>query len=151
MEYPEAKGPLALAILHASRCNVLPKAPGVYFVIAPEGFTPQFINPGTGGWFQGDNLNVDLATLKSRWIPDCPVLYIGQGNNLRQRVQSLLQFGQGKAVAYGGGRLLWQISSRHELHLKWYQHFSPREEKMRLLAKFKEEHGRLPFANWSAP
>ena len=147
MECPEAKGPLTLAELLESRCNELPKAPGVYFVIVPEGFTPQFINPGTGGWFKGDNPNVNLATLKSRWIPDCPVLYIGQGKNLRGRVRFLLQFGQGKAVAHRGGRLLWQISSSHELHLKWYQHFFPREEERRLLAKFKEEHGRLPFAN----
>lgn len=148
MEPPEVKGPLTIAELLQSRCNKLPEDPGVYFVIAPKDFDPRFINPGTGGRFKRKNPNVDLDTVKSRWIPDCPVLYIGQGNNLRGRVRLLLRFGQGKAVSHKGGRLLWKIKSSQELLLKWYQHDSPREEERRLLAKFKEGHdGRLPFAN----
>lgn len=147
MEHPETKGPLTLAELLGSRWRELPKAPGVYFVMAPKRFKRQFIIPGTGGWFKGKDPNVDLATLKRHWIPRCTVLYIGKAQNLRKRVQSLLQFGQGKAVAHWGGRLLWQIRNSHKFLLEWYEHPSPLEEERRLRTAFKQKHGRLPFAN----
>ena len=143
----EEMHPCTLAELLQSKCKQLPEAPGVYLVMAPKGFTPQFINPGTGGWLEGNDPNVDIAMLESRWVPGCRVLYIGQGTNLRKRVRLLLKFGQRVPVRHRGGRYLWQISNSLDLLLEWYRHDSPLEEERRLLAKFMEEHGRLPFAN----
>lgn len=136
-----------LVELLESNCKQLSEGPGIYFVKSPEGSEPNFIKPGMGGRFKGQDPNVDIAMLKSRWSRGHQVLYIGKAENLRERVRLLLEFGRGKPVPHWGGRLIWQIEQSWSLLLEWYEHDSPREEERRLLNEFKRKHGQLPFAN----
>jgi len=143
-----------LAELWQSKCAQVPTSPGVYFVKAPEGFEPEFINnPGTGGRtggrHTGKDPNVSHEILRSAWFlcNCCAVLYYGKGDNLRRRVWSYLRFGHGERASHWGGRYIWQIKHNPSLLLDWYEHDQPRKEEKRLLMEFERKHGRRPFAN----
>lgn len=133
--------------LFRSQCKELPDTPGVYVVITPKEFKPIFLYPGTGGKFKGKDPNVLCESLRSRWVPQARELYIGKANNLRQRVQRMLQFGCGRPVAKWGGRYIWQLKDSWNLLLWWEEHPSPELKEGRLLTDFERRHGRLPFAN----
>ena len=139
---------LRLKHLYQSQCRELPEEPGIYIVRSPKGFKPEFVFPGTGGWFKGRDPNVPEEKLRSRWVEGADTLYIGKTDrSLRKRVKALLAFGEGKRVAKWGGRYLWQIKQSKELFLEWYVCKSPRREEKRLLDDFKARFKRLPFAN----
>ena len=141
-------GPISFQELYESECKALLPRPGVYVVQVPDNFVPIFLEKGTGGFFKGEDPNVSVETLQSRWVRDARELYIGMTTtNLQERVLSLLKFGQGKRVPHKGGRLLWQLKNSGELLLSWCENDAPTQEEARLLRGFELRHGRLPFAN----
>jgi hypothetical protein len=139
---------VTLDSLYESRCKTLPDGPGIYMVIAPEGFAPLFLDRGTGGWFKGKDPNVPVENLRSRWVQGARDLYIGMTEwSLRTRVWDLLRFGHGELVPHWGGRHLWQLKDSGKLLLRWREHEAPVREEARLLEEFESRYGRLPFAN----
>jgi hypothetical protein len=141
--------------------NLVPKEKGIYLVLYPFHQQPEFLSIGTGGWFKGKNPNVDLATLKSKWIEGAVVLYIGQAggeregvltaSTLRRRVKTCVAFGQRKKKGHRGGRYIWQIRDSNKLLVCW-RVSSERSEDSRkleakLLSEFEDHYGKLPFAN----
>ncbi len=140
-----------------SNIQVIPEANGVYAVVRNNTSKPVFLENGTGGHFKERNPNVDLDTLKDKWVDDTEILYIGKAgggnskNKLKKRIKQYLYFGNGKKIGHWGGRYIWQLKDSAELNFCWKETTAdtlPRDEEFRLITEFKETHdGRLPFAN----
>lgn len=128
---------------------------GVYMVLYTETGIPNFINPGTGGFFKGENPNVSEEVLMANWVKDTIVIYIGKAGGsgieatLKKRLRQYLRFGQGANVGHFGGRLIWQIKNSRNLLVCWKPLASeePRDVETRLIQEFTLQYGKKPFAN----
>jgi hypothetical protein len=120
----------------------------VYIIINPQKGTPQFMRKGVGGSFKGKDPNVSICKLVRNYIEDACVLYIGESSELRSRINSLLNFGQGKAADHWGGRMVWQFRNHADLIICWKPvvEIKPSILKKDLLDSFINQFGRLPFA-----
>jgi hypothetical protein len=135
--------------------NSIPKIKGVYLVINPSYNFPEFIIPGVGGFFKGKNPNVSLIELKSNYVNNSKVVYIGKAGSptgqatLHSRLGQYLRFGETKNVGHWGGRLIWQLKNHSELIFCWKPtpKADPREIEKKLLNEFINQHGVRPFAN----
>jgi hypothetical protein len=133
----------------------IPKVKGVYMVLTASEKTPKFLAIGTGGHFKGKNPNVSLSELKSNWVNDSFVVYIGKAGKegssatLQSRLRQYLGFGKGGNVGHWGGRLIWQLSHSHELEICWLPmpKGDPREFEAELIRVFVSKYGVRPFAN----
>jgi hypothetical protein len=133
----------------------MPAVSGVYLVVHRFAGSPIFGNPGMGGWFKGQDPNLDVEILESRWIEKTPVVYVGRAggadkkSTLRSRWQTRLRFGAGRPVGAWGGRLIWQLREAEDLCVCWKrtEKPTPAELKNTLLEMFNEGFGRNPFAN----
>jgi hypothetical protein len=134
----------------------VPQGTGVFAVLRPDGFEPQFLQKSTAGIFKKKNPSLPLSALGAEWIKDADVLYIGKagpgskGNRgLRRQIQEFLDFGKGKPPGHWDGRLVWQLLHAESLLIAWKE--LPAAElnaaEARLHADFVAEFGRLPFAN----
>jgi hypothetical protein len=134
--------------------SVIPDTKGVYLILKPDK-KPNFLQIGTGGHFKGKNPNVSIEELKSNWVPDTIVIYIGkagkEGSNatLRSRLKQYLKFGQGKNVGHWGGRLIWQLKDSNNLIVCWkpLPKKDPRKVEMELIQNFITTYSKRPFAN----
>lgn len=126
--------------------RTLPVEGGVY-VVAIEDSRPDFVDPGTGGWFKGSDPNVAVQTLRSKWVDGAYVVYIGKATSFRTRIGQLIKFGEGRDIGHKGGRYLWQLKGAEELVVAWQVHPDPAGEESALLEAFVAEYGTFPFAN----
>lgn len=134
---------------------ILPDVCGVYMILNTSETRPVFLAAGTGGFFKGKNPNITLAKLEDKWVEQTIVLYIGKAGGsgsratLRSRLIQYLDFGQGKAAAHWGGRLIWQLENAAELLLCWKPLTTeePRMVERELILQFVAEYGKRPFAN----
>lgn len=129
--------------------NAIPEGSGVYIVVRESDKAPMFLAEGTGGFFKGKNPNVSIEELKTNYLADSKVLYIGKATSLKKRVGQLLRFGAGSAVGHWGGRYLWQLADSDNLLIAWKPTptIDPRAEEVRMFEEYVSSHGRLPFAN----
>jgi hypothetical protein len=133
----------------------IPKIKGVYLVLNPNFKTSEYVQIGTGGYFKGKNPNVPLEELKSNWVDNSLVVYIGKAGSetssatLRSRLKQYFGFGQGKNIGHWGGRLIWQLKNSIELMVCWKPLPSedPRVFESELIKKFVAEFSKRPFAN----
>ena len=136
----------------------IPAVQGVYMVVYQGNGMPEFLEVGTGGLKRKKdksgklkiiNPNVPVSELKSNWVKDTCVVYIGKATTLSKRISQYLKFGNGKSIGHWGGRLIWQIKDSKDLQICWKPvDADPREEEMRLIADFKRQYGgKRPFAN----
>ncbi|HIR38243.1 MAG TPA: hypothetical protein IAC93_07720 [Candidatus Limisoma gallistercoris] len=136
----------------------IPTVAGVYMVVYQGNGMPEFLEVGTGGLKRKKdksgklkiiNPNVPVSELKSNWVKDTCVVYIGKATTLSKRISQYLKFGNGKSIGHWGGRLIWQIKDSKDLQICWKPvDADPREEEMRLIADFKRQYGgKRPFAN----
>lgn len=126
-------------------------AKGVYLVVWKKPPPVHFDEIGTGSHCMGDP-NVPIESLKKRWISESCVLYIGKAggeNGLKGRLRAYVGFGCGKSYRHWGGRYIWQLREHGELLIYWKElaNEKPRCVEKLLLEKFKDQYGRLPFAN----
>lgn len=142
-------GFLTVADLQASRCDEVPKEPGVYLILRESNETPVFLKQSIGGHFKGKDPTVCIERLESEWVDETVVLYIGKGDKLKRRLRQYMQFGQGKPKAHKGGRLIWQLADSNALLVCWKStpKQKPRDVEKQLIQKFKAAYGRRPFAN----
>ena len=131
-----------------------PPHKGVYLVIWDRKDRPEFIDPGTGGYFQDKEPNVSIDKLENHWVEDALIIYVGANKegkkgNLKDRIELLLLFGDGENVGHYGGRLMWQIKDAEELKICWKDVADDKQEEegKQMLAEFKQAHGKLPFAS----
>lgn len=133
--------------------SMIPKQMGVYMVLNMEP-NVEFVNPGVGGFFKGKDPNVDIPQLKDKYV-DSAVVYIGKAGGstakatLFSRISKYLRFGQTKNEAHYGGRYIWQLKNHQDLLFCWKPLYDeePIVLEKELLSFFREEFGRLPFAN----
>lgn len=133
----------------------IPNEKGIYLILNPDCSKNQFMAKGVGGFFKGKDPNLGLNELKSNWVDDCRVIYIGQaggngsGATLKKRLKQYLDFGKGKPVGHYGGRLIWQISHHPELMVAWkvLKDSDAKAQEKYLIQQFVDYYGRLPFAN----
>ena len=141
----------------------IPAVAGVYMVVYQGDGMPEFLENGTGGFFKGKNPNVPVSELKSNWVKDTCVVYIGKAggvdakgkksnSKLQKRISDYLDFGNGVSVGHWGGRLIWQIKDSKDLLFCWKaipeQVGNPVEIEKELIADFKRQYGgKRPFAN----
>ncbi|MCH5216736.1 MAG: hypothetical protein J1F10_07315 [Muribaculaceae bacterium] len=134
----------------------LPNIRGVYVVIRDKDITPTFVEKGSGGFFKGKDPNVSIDELKSNWVKDSKIVYIGKAGDpgkkatIKTRLEQYLRFGGGKNVGHYGGRFIWQLSDAEELLFAWktLPDEIPSEIEAQLIDDFKKLHnGKRPFAN----
>jgi len=127
---------------------------GVYLVIFNNKTQPIFLKQSIGGHFKGKDPSVSIEKLEYNWISDEEIVYIGQaggnGSNatLRKRLKQYINFGSGKPVGHWGGRYIWQLEKSDDLIIAWKETIQdPYVVESELIDKFREKHGKRPFAN----
>ena len=134
----------------------VPKNKGVYFILNPKNKKAQYLDIGTGGRFKGKDPNISVEKLKSNWVDNSLVIYIGKAGSetgratLNSRLKQYLKFGQGKNVGHWGGRLIWQLKSSSNLIVCWkpLPNEDPRTIEKQFIQKFKSKFSnKRPFAN----
>jgi hypothetical protein len=121
LERREFKGFTTVADLEASHLREVPRTAGVYLVLEAERFE---------------------------------ILYIGKAGGpgikatLRERLTAYLRGGRtGKYAGHDGGKDIWTLPDRGKLLVCWKKQPDALTEETALIAKYKAEHGKLPFAN----
>jgi hypothetical protein len=128
--------------------SMLPDNNGVYLVLNIDNRPGEFLTVGSGGHFKGKDPNISLADLKSNWVDNTKVVYIGKATSLRSRLRQYFSFGQGKNIGHYGGRLIWQIRYSKDLIVCWKSLTTdPREFEADLIQQFVKTYGCRPFAN----
>ncbi len=135
--------------------SVLPAIKGVYMVLSTSEETPEFLTTGTGGHFKGKNPNVSISELKSNWVKNTIVVYIGKAGKdgsaatLRSRLRQYFGFGRGGNVGHYGGRLIWQLKNSDDLLVCWkaLPNDDPRTVEANLIRSFISKFKNRPFAN----
>jgi hypothetical protein len=126
-----------------------PWEPGVYVVLRESTEPPRFLEQSPCGHFKGRDPTVSVDVLEGRWIEGCDAIYIGQSSNLAERWRARLAFAAGRPVGAWGGRYMWQIEDAQDLVVA-YRTCSTGERltlEGELLKQFRDDWGRLPFAN----
>ena len=130
----------------------VPHQRGVYLVLVAAPGEPQFLLQGSGGHSKG-NPNVTIPVLRSNWVADALILYVGKAGGegtkatLNSRIKQYLDFGRGKPAKHYGGRFIWQLRESGQLLMAWSAAEDPAHLEGQILRNFVEAHGRLPFAN----
>lgn len=121
---------------------------GVYLVLRLANGEPEFVYPGTCGHFKNREPNVPISKLEEKWVGDSNILYIGKAKSLRQRLSQYMRIGRGEKVGHWGGRYIWQLKDAQDLVVCWKKTTEDSEKvECEMIQRFKEEHGKLPFAN----
>jgi hypothetical protein len=126
----------------------MPTRPGIYLVLWPLGKPLRFRE-------EAGELEKDLA---QRWLEitnrsPTDILYIGQGNSLRNRVRQLARFGCGRAVNHQGGQDLWWIEGigNAEVLIQTCPDDKQTGFENEALDRFFRDHGHYPLANRQGP
>ena len=142
--------------LAALEINRIPQRTGIFAVLQPAGYQPRFLPKSTAGIFKKKDPSLSEAAVTTEWIEGADVVYLGKagagskGNRgLRRQIQEFIDFGQGKPPGHWDGRLIWQLADSGSLLIAWKE--LPAEAvngaEAGYHARFREDHGRLPFAN----
>ena len=136
--------------------NRIPQHQGIFAVLRPAGFEPQFLAKSTAGVFKKKNPSLSQAELAAEWVADADVLFIGKaspgskGNRgLRRQIQEFVDFGKGKPPGHWDGRLIWQLAEAGSLLVAWKELPAEalNEAQANYHAQFQDHYGCLPFAN----
>jgi hypothetical protein len=137
--------------LRASDFAGVPSAPVTYVVYRPAVSEPVLLSANPGGHFKGNDPTIATDLLKTRWVSDAHVVYVGKADVAARRLKQFARFGAGEPVGHWGGRYTWQLADSNELLVAWHAiswEELARDYEKRLLARFAEQHeGARPFAN----
>lgn len=136
--------------------NRLPQKPGIFAVLRPDGYRPEFLARSTAGVFKKKDPTLKAEALDAEWVDGADVLFVGKagpgskGNRgLRRQIQEFVDFGAGKPPGHWDGRLIWQLAAPGSLIIAWKE--LPVEQlntaEAGYHAAFVQEYGRLPYAN----
>ena len=131
---------------------------GVYCLAVPHGYVPRFIAPDEVRTIKNVIDPWDIDRLSAKWVVGTETVYIGLAGDrtprsLRKRLNDLLEHAQGHTTERGphkGGEIVWQLRDHHQFRLLAMPTDgppTPRRVEGALLRMFKEEYGKLPFAN----
>jgi hypothetical protein len=136
--------------------NRIPQKTGIFALLRPEDYRPQYLARSTAGVFKKKDPTLPTDALADEWVDGAEVLYVGKagpgskGNRgLRRQIQEFIDFGKGKPPGHWDGRLIWQLAGAGSLIIAWKE--LPAEQltaaEAAYHAGFRDEYGRLPFAN----
>jgi len=152
-EYPGFEGFIPLNQVR-SRLLSVPTEFGVYIVIRPSGSMAKFRERSEAGWFKDEDPSYPVEVLRSKWVRDAGVIYIGKAGptarrTLRRRISELVRFGLCERVGHRGGRALWQLQGVWDARIAWkVVRDNPADAEQSLIAKFERKYGQMPFANF---
>lgn len=135
-------------------CANIPDCNGLYFVLRePTDYIPAFQPQGTVLEHAGRLLSYPVDMLKSKWVENTQIIYIGKSDSsLRRRISTYINFGKGKQASHRGGRAIWQLPDADNLIMGWRKlpaTESARSAEHQLIVEFRNAHaGMLPFANF---
>lgn len=137
-----------LSFAEARACVAIPATGGVYAVSYVSRDPVAFLAASPGGRFKGNDPTVAPEVLAANWL-DHEIVYIGQSGNLKRRIRQFADFGAGKPIGHWGGRLIWQLAEPDKLRIAWKvtPDRVPVEVETEMLAAFRREYGKPPFAN----
>jgi len=137
-----------LSFPEARLSGSIPVTGGVYVVSYPLRGPVAFLAAAPGGRFKGKDPTVSQEVLAANWL-DHEIVYIGKADNLRRRIREFADFGAGKPIGHWGGRLIWQLAAPDKLRIAWKEtpESVPRAVEKAMLAEFRLQHGKPPFAN----
>jgi hypothetical protein len=136
--------------------NRVPRAPGIYVVLKPEGFERAFLAKSVGTRFKKRDPSLPHPALEAEVDRERGCLYIGKagpgstGNRgLRKHIQEFTDFGRGKPVSHWDGRLIWQLADSRSLIIAWKELGAEElnHAEAAYHAEFIRIYGKLPFAN----
>jgi len=131
--------------------SMLPDGSGVYLILNSDNKSAEFLAVGSGGHFKGKNPNLSITELKSNWVDNTKVVYIGKATSLKSRLRQYFGFGQGRNIGHYGGRIIWQLKYSRDLLVCWKAITTdPREFEADLIRQFVAIYGHRPFANLKA-
>jgi len=139
----------------------IPYERGIYLVLYLNNDSPEFLSKGVGGYFKGKDPNVTLHELKSNWVDNTFVIYIGQAGGkragkwssrtLNERISTYMKFGKGYNIGHYGGRYIWQLKNYRDLVICWKpfpnKTRDPKMVESQMIHEFKIIYGKRPFAN----
>ncbi len=141
-------GFISIRELRASKLLDVPNKMGVYLVLRLAAEAPVFLDRSPAGHFKGEEPVVPVEELQRNWVSGTPLMYVGKAGGPAE--DATLQSRLGQYLAFGVGRLIWQLADAEDLVVCWKSTPTevPREVEQRLVEKFKASHsGRRPFAN----
>lgn len=134
-------------------CSKIPDCKGVYFVLRERTDSiPVFKSQSPVLEHKGKSLSYSVDELKSKWVEDTQIMYIGKtDSSLKKRISSYIRFGKGSDSPHRGGRSIWQLPDVDNLIIGWRNLSSAESARAlehQLLVEFSNAHcGKLPFAN----
>ena len=58
--------------------NRIPQKPGIFAVLQPEGFRPQYLAKSTAGIFKKKDPTLKADALAAEWVDGADILYVGK-------------------------------------------------------------------------
>ena len=94
------------------------------------------------------NIDVDLESERQRWLPNEPIVYIGQTTDqtLAKRIRQFYRHKCGDSRPHAGGQVVKLL--RCNLWVYWSPATDPLESERTMILAFKNQAGQEPFANW---
>lgn len=125
----------------------VPTGPAVYALVYEGTEPPAFLDASPGAPLDGRDPPVPRTALEANWVEGASIVYIARASGLRRRLRELLRIGAGASASSWGGRLVWQLEDAYELRVAWRETTDPRAAEAELLAHFRADHRKPPFAN----
>ena len=92
------------------------------------------------------NLILDLEYERQRWLPNEPVLYIGQTTqSLRNRIAAFYRHEVGSNRPHAGGQVVKLLECARWVY--WSPAGDPEDSELLMICAFRKGLGQLPFAN----
>jgi len=111
-----------------------------------------FLGKSVGGAHHktGKPATVPIDKLERKWVENTVVVYIGQTNSIRARMETRLKFATGEPVRAWGGRYMWQMKNYRALKICYLKCSEPESAALerKLIRLFQAQYGGCkPFAN----
>jgi hypothetical protein len=95
-----------------------------------------------------------VEALERKWVPEQKSTTSEGAVTCVAGSRTTQAFGAGNQIGHWGGRYIWQLADSRQFRMAWKgcsNDQPPADLEATLVARFKQTHGHLPFANISDP